>query len=831
MPTKTPSNPRTKRGTRPSGKRSAARAGGKGTRRPTVRKVRGKAPRKAKASSRKRWFALIGLVLAVAALWVGWPFWQIVRQFGSHPWQQPSRIYGRAQPLETGAAWSRNALQRAIEDAGYRRQAEGALTLGHYRLDGATFEISRRRFPSPGGMRGGDLLRIRLSDGAIADLTVGGARRNRAALDPPLVASFYGDAFEERRPVSVDELPEELIYAVLAAEDAGFLDHGGISVSGILRAAWANVRAGGVAQGGSTLTQQLVKNRYLSHKRTVGRKVREAVLAVLIDWRYEKRSILEAYLNEIYWGRSGSVNLMGVGAAAWAYFGKHPGQLDLAESALLAGIIRSPGSFSPRGKPERARAERDRILDRLVDLEWIDPARAEAAQKSPLGILDRSMVARRAPYFADAVAVEARERFGVESLRDTGYVLLTTLDPRDQRMAEEAVGWGVEALENGWEKDRKATTPLESALISIDPRTGGILAYVGGRDYGRSQFDRLSRAKRQAGSAFKPIVYAAAYQQGLAPASPVEDAPFTHVDHGRTWRPQNSDGEHRGWVTTRVSLAESLNVPTAKLALEVGLGNVIELAHRMGITTDISPYPALALGAMEVSPRELATVYATLASGGVRPPVHAIEAVFDRSGEPVSGRPLPPPARVLEPEIAYLVTDVLRDVLDTGTAKRVREQGIEDRLAGKTGTTNSRRDSWFAGYGPERVSLVWVGYDDNTRTQLSGARAAVPIWARFTYGVRPAGGYLDFAQPQGIVRAMVDPATGALATYRCTSIESELFTAASLPTEICPFHPAPPLHQGDEVEAERKRKRNPFRRWLDKIRKRDKPRGSGNVIR
>lgn len=679
--------------------------------------------------------------------------------------------------------------------------------------------VARRRFPSRSGMIGGDRLEITLASGAISRLALDGVLMSEVLLDPPLIASYYGPELQERRPSSVDELPEELIYSVLAAEDAGFLEHAGISISGTLRAAWANLRARGVRQGGSTLTQQLIKNRYLSPERTWSRKIQEAILALVIDWRYEKRDILEAYLNEIYWGRSGSVNLMGVGAAAWAYFGKHPAELDLAECALLAGMIRSPGSYRPQAHPARARARRNAVLERLGELGWVESARVAAAEKAPLGTIDRPLIARRAPFFADAMAEEAAHRFGVSALRETGITLLSTLDPSAQKAAEEALGWGVKALEKGWEKGRKGRPPLEAALISIDPRDGAIEAYVGGRDYGRSQFDRLAHAHRQAGSAFKPVVYAAAYRDGWAPASTIEDAPFTFVDHGRRWSPRNSDGQHRGWISTRTALTQSLNVPTAKMALRIGLGSIVDLAHRMGIEADLEAYPALALGAMEVTPRELATVYATLAAGGQRPRVHGLEAVFDRGGAALSGQRLPAPERVLPAEVAYLVTDVLRGVLDTGTARSVRGQGLVDRLAGKTGTTNSRRDSWFAGYSPERVSLVWVGYDDNATTHLSGARAALPIWARFTQSVRPPNGFTDFEQPAGVIRAFVDPTTGALATDRCHQVVSELFTEQSLPHGLCPFHPGRALLQPEDTRIERERqRRNPFRRWLDKIR-------------
>ena len=787
---------------------------------PPRRPAKPRQPARARPVTRRRrwpWLAAAAVMVGVL-IWLGLPFWQIARQFGAQPWQQPSRLYGRSTALVVGQAVGRTTLERVLKRAGYRQQSAGDLRTGGYRSDGGTVTVARRRFPTPRGFVGPDLLRIELGGGGIRALSVDGDARRRALLDPPLVASFYGADLQERRPVSVDELPEELVYAVLAAEDAGFLEHAGISISGVLRAAWANLRAGGVHQGGSTLTQQLIKNRYLTHERTWSRKIQEAILAVVIDARYAKRDILEAYLNEIYWGRSGSVDLMGVGAAAWVYFAKHPSQLDLAECALLAGIIRSPGSYSPRAHPDRALVKRDQVLDRLATLGWVDAAVIARAKEQPLGTVDRTVVARRAPFFAEAAAAEAAARFGLGELRDTGYVLLSTLDMSTQSLAEEAVTWGVHALEEGWEKDRRTDAPLEAALLSVDPRDGAILAYVGGRDYGRSQFDRIAQARRQAGSAFKPVVYAAAFRAGLSPASPVEDAPFTHVDHGRSWSPKNSDGQHRGWISSRRALVESLNVPTAKLALRVGMSTIAELAGSMGIESALDPYPALALGAMEVTPRELTSVYATLAAGGVRPEIHGLVGVLDRQGDPVPGRPLAAPERVLSPEIAYLVTDVLRDVLDEGTAQGVRSQGLEDRLAGKTGTTNSRRDSWFAGYGTTRVSLVWVGYDDNTRTRLSGARAAVPIWARFTHAVRPSTGFPDFEQPNGIRRAFVDPTTGQLATRRCFEISSELFTAETLPREMCPLHPGRPIMQPDGVIVEPERRRNPFRRWLDRVR-------------
>ena len=307
--------------------------------------------------------------------------------------------------------------------------------------------------------------------------------------------------------------------------------------------------------------------------------------------------------------------------------------------------------------------------------------------------------------------------------------------------------WGVEALENGWEKGRKGKgEPLQAALVSIDPNDGAILAYVGGRDYGESQFDRAGEAMRQTGSAFKPVVYAAAFEDGKAyPAAFIEDAPLTVRQAGsEPWTPKNSDGSYHGWVSVRTAVEKSLNVATARMALQEGLGRVVQVARDLGIETPLEPVPSIALGAFEVTPVQLTTVYASFAAGGRRPPVHALEGVLDPLGRPLETAPLPAPQRVISPETAYLVTSILQGVIDHGTGASARRQGVKGPLAGKTGTTNDRRDSWFAGYSPNRVTTVWVGYDDNRPTNLSGSRAGVPLWARFMVAVRPSGGYPVF---------------------------------------------------------------------------------------
>ncbi|HNU84124.1 MAG TPA: penicillin-binding transpeptidase domain-containing protein, partial [Thermoanaerobaculia bacterium] len=404
--------------------------------------------------------------------------------------------------------------------------------------------------------------------------------------------------------------------------------------------------------------------------------------------------------------KPGAVNLMGVGAAARAYFDKPAAELDLAEAALLAGIIRAPAELSPYRRPEAALARRNQILDRLVALRWVASERAEAAKAAPLGVRATGYGQNRAPFFAAAVAAEARRRYGIESLADAGLILLSTLDEVEQAAAAAAVEAGVADLA-GRVGERGA--PLQAALVALDPLTGGARAWVGGRDFRASQFDRVSQMRRQAGSTFKPVVYAAAFAGEVAtPATLIADEPLLLELAGRQWSPKNDDGEFLGWISARTAVERSRNLPTVRLALEVGLPPIVDLARRLGVASPLSPVPALALGAFELSPLELATVYSVFASGGVRPPVHTLDGVLDGRGQPLAGTALPPPERVLSPEAAYLVTSLLEGVVAHGTGQRARQLGLTDPVAGKTGTTNQKRDAWFAGFAPGKVALAWV---------------------------------------------------------------------------------------------------------------------------
>ena len=820
--------------------RKRASSSRSGRRRKIIQKKRGPKPRrsirrrkKKQGRWRRRFLLLIVVGLIAGGAWLVWPFWQMSGQFAERPVKQPSRLYGEPQLLVAGRTLPPERLLSELEDLGYRRTKSAQPEWGEYTYQTGRLRAHLRAYPTRWGRYSGGVLDARWSGRRLTEIRLRGESKQRMTIEPPLLYSYYGPDYQERRPVALEEISRPMIQATLAAEDDRFFQHKGLSIRGIARAAWVNLRGGEIRQGGSTLTQQLVKNLFLTQERTFVRKLREVALAIMIDLRYDKEQILSAYLNEIYWGSSGGANLMGVGAAAWAYFGTDPTHLDLCQSAVLAGMIRSPGNYSPVGRPERALERRDWVLGRMEKLGWIESADAEAAISEPLCVSPQPARGRTAPYFGDRMATEAAQRFGIAELADSGYVLLSTLDRRDQEMAEAAVEWGLDALKEGWEKESKAEGPLQAALVSIDPKSGAIRSYVGGRDYGQSQFDRASLAQRQTGSAFKPVVYATAFEQRVAaPSSLLEDAPLTVELAGRTWSPKNSNGQFRNdWVSARVALEDSLNVPTARLALQVGLPEIVGTAQALGIRSRLSPVPALALGAFEVTPLELASVYAVFAAGGVKNEVHGLHAVLDPQGVLVEGRKLAEPERVLSAQGTYLLTSVLQGVLDRGTGASARVQGLTDPLAGKTGTTNDRRDSWFAGYSPDRVSLVWVGYDDNSVTRLSGARAALPIWSRFTFKVRPAGGYPVFAQPAGVMTAVIDPSTGTLATDDCPEVLTEVFLAGASPREICRLHGDGRVLDGyqeqiaDETPTEKKKR---FQ-WLRKLfRSKDRSQTAGN---
>jgi penicillin-binding protein 1B len=707
----------------------------------------------------------------------------------------PSRIYSQGLRVAAGGATTASDLAAYLDALGYRAvpgDPPGPATFvseaDRVRIHTRPYEIGPLAAPAAG-------IEVVFDAAGVRSVHVDGREAADVRLEPVELATLYGSERNEHRPVTLSRVPGHVRLAVLAAEDEDFFQHSGVSPAGVLRAVWINARDGKVRQGGSTITQQLVRTVYLSSERSYRRKLRESLLAISLEHRYGKERILESYLNRMYWGTRSGTHLYGIGAAARIGFGKDVSELSVAEGASLAGTLCSPARYAPWRSERSSVARRDRVLRRMHALGWIDRDELGRALAEPLRIAPAPRDRPHAPYFVDAMRVEAAKRYDLdrERLARGGYTLLSTLDWLEQRAAERVTGRELDRLER-----RAKRSGLQAALISVDPRSGAVRAYQGGRDYAASQFDRVRRAHRQLGSAFKPFVFAAAFAAGaILPSTLVLDAPIEVRYEDTTWQPENYEEDYQGSVTVRRAVEQSLNTAAVRLAVMTGVRTVIDRTQGLGLPVEAVAGPAVALGAVDASTAELATAYATLASGGVRPALHGLVLVLDGNGREVPGLALLP-QRVLDPATAWVTNDVLRGVLDRGTAAGARALGVRDGLAGKTGTSNEGRDAWFAGYSPDRTTVVWVGRDDHAPTGLTGASGALPIWAAFVRAVRPPGGFEPFPRPPELVPVLIDPSTGGLATPSCPTQEIEYLPPQYYaPVVACAAHPV----QWGDVEA------------------------------
>jgi penicillin-binding protein 1B len=598
------------------------------------------------------------------------------------------------------------------------------------------------------------------------------------------IAALQGTVRRTQLWVPLGEMPPVVVQAVLAAEDRRFFHHPGIDVRAVLRATVTNLRRGGVRQGGSTITQQLARMLFFSNDRTWGRKLRESGTALLLETQYSKRQILQAYLNAVYMGQDGEVAIYGVGAAARHFLGKAVAEVRLDEAALLAAAIQAPNRTFLGHFPRAVQARRNRILQAMRDLGTAGEPGVRAAMGRPLPRPPASSAAQEA-YFVDLVREEIARRVALPA---SGEVrIATTLEPRLQQAAERALRDGLDRLERA--QPGRSGGRLQAALVAIQPASGAIRALVGGRGYRESPFNRATRAARQPGSLFKPFVYLAAFEAeragrgpGLTPASLVLDDPIAIPDGAGTWEPQNFDRQFRGPVTVRTALEASLNVPAVRVAQEVGLEAVVRLAHALGIARPLAAVPSLALGTAEVTLLEITAAYATLANGGVRAVPTTLAAEAAPPGA-LAVEPIPPPVRVVSAESVFLLTHVLRGVMRYGTGRASARWGLSDVAAGKTGTTGNLRDAWFVGYTPDLVVGVWVGLDDASPVGLTGAQAALPIWAAVMQAAVRQAPPGAFTPPPGVVMASVDAVTGRMAAVGCgggPTIE-EAFRAGSEP--------------------------------------------------
>ena len=738
----------------------------------------------------------VALVVIVAVTYGAMMSDAVSNRFDGRRWSLPSRVYSGSLVLYPGLALSRKQLTERLDRLAYHRIDRKLKSPGEYRVDAKGVTVFLREVKLPVMTRAAGAVRIAFTGGKrktgqirrMVDLR-SGSPLQILELEPEELMQVFGDHQQSRHLVSQAEVPSALVEAVLAAEDADFYDHAGVDFRALFRALVVNARAGRIRQGGSTLTQQLAKNFFLSPTRSIVRKAKEFVIAFVIESKYDKDTILEVYLNEIYLGQRGSVSVHGVGEAARFYFGKPVEQLSVAECATLAGIIRSPTRYSPYGHPKAALGRRNQVLDSMKDRGYLDEPSHRVATEEPLDTVGYAPYVRTAPYFIDYVASQLKTMYPDVELNQAGLSVYTSLDVGVQHQAERALISGLAKLEKKYpdlERD-DSQQKLQGAIVVLQPSTGQVLAMVGGRDYGESQFNRVTQAARQPGSAFKPFVYLAALDKYDLTAR-LDNESKSYVGHdGKLWRPHNYDRKSGGTVTLRHALTHSMNLPTVDLAKNVGLEPIISLARAAGISSDLEPHLSLALGSFEVFPLELAVAYATLAHEGVRPNALSVRSVVDQNGNVIQRQHLKI-RTVTSPARAFLLSSILKDVVYQGTGRSLARRGIRFPVAGKTGTTNDYRDAWFVGYTPELVTLVWVGFDDNLSMGMAASKVAIPIWADLMRNIGWRTSKKWFTSPEEVTVAKVCEQTGQLALDDCPDAIEEIFEAGRVPTEDCPEH-------------------------------------------
>jgi penicillin-binding protein 1B len=709
--------------------------------------------------------------------------------------QVPSRVYSRPTLLREGMALTPAGLVKTLNGLKYEQKAGMPAGAGEF----STGESVVTLVPRVVGGGATEPLAAVFEKERLKELRGLRTKKRYATqpLEPELITYLFDESREKRRLVKYEELPDVMVKAVLAIEDRRFFSHPGLDPMRIIGAAVRNLRAESYLQGGSTITQQLVKNFFLTPERTINRKAQEAFLAFVLERRASKKEILELYLNEIYLGQVGSFSINGVGEAARIYFRKDIGNLTLPEAALIAGMIQSPNPYNPYRHAQRAVERRNTVLRAMHESGFIDAATADVAIATPLKVEPPTADSAEAPYFVDLVGAQLAARYEARDLTTGNLSIYTTLDLPLQALAQQALSNGLAEVDKLIAK-RKPKSPVQGSLIAIEPSTGAIVALVGGRSYGSSQYNRVMKARRQPGSTFKPFVYLAAFEATfddpalppITPATVVEDAPSVFFFEDKEYIPQNYEDTYLGNVTLRRALSKSLNVATVKVAEMVGYDRVAGLwTNRLKMPGDVRAYPAVALGSFEATPLEMATAYNVLANGGLKVEPVSVLQVADAASKVLEQHEATPPERVVHEESTYLVVNMMRSVVNEGTAASARSMGFANDAAGKTGTTNDLRDAWFAGFTPDLLCVVWVGFDDNTPVGLSGARAALPIWVQFMKGALAGVKSKPFTVPsENVVFIDIDKDNGMLATPHCPRVVSEAFIAGTEPMERCPLH-------------------------------------------
>jgi len=744
----------------------------------------------------------LSLISSIAGAIVFSHYWNkyarlIERKLGPGPFNTPSKIFAAAQAVHVGEPGYPAEIVSHLRTAGYSESS--ANRSGWFRLRSDAVEV----FPGPDSYFAAEPAVLKFAGGKVTRIV--SLRDNTEQtvydLEPELITNLFDKSREKRRLVRFEDIPKVVKDAIISIEDKRFFEHAGFDPLRLVKAAYVDLREMRKEQGASTLSMQLARSFFLQPDKRFSRKLAELMIALQLEGRLGKEKIFEFYVNQVYLGRRGSFNIHGIGEAAQAYFQKDFRELTLPEAATLAGIIQRPSSLDPFRYPDRARDRRNVVLHAMLQNEVISRQDHDVAVRSPLLVAMGSAESSEAPYFVDLVNEQLQSRFPEKDLVTQVFRVYTTLDMNLQRAAAEAIRFGMPLVDEQVKRQRRyrgRTPPTpQCALVALDPHTGEVKALVGGRHYGLSQLNRVT-AKRQPGSAFKPFVYAAALNSALDPSMPlltplstVDDSPTTFWFDGKPYEPSNFKNETHGMTTLRNALARSMNIATVKVAEMTGYDQVVNLARKAGMNLLIQPTPAVALGAYEVQTLEIAGAYTVFANNGAYLAPYMIRSVRAQNGQLVlENRPQPIP--VLDPRIAYLMTNLLEEVMRAGTAAGVRARGFAAPAAGKTGTSH---DGWFSGYTSNLLCVVWVGFDDNTELDIEGARSALPIWTEFmkrAIAFRPYRNPAPFEPVDGIVSAEVDPATQALAATGCPGRRAEVFVAGTQPAAYCRLHGGKP---------------------------------------
>ncbi|OAV00082.1 penicillin-binding protein 1B [Moraxella catarrhalis] len=707
---------------------------------------------------------LLIIILVMIAAFVVYAMYlnaAVVSKFEKRKWDIPATLYSRPLNLHQGANLSASELESWLKLLRY--SSGNTNQTGRYQKNGQTYTIYTR------GFNYGDtdknpkqLIEVRFENGTIKSLksTVPNPH-GMVRLEPIKIGSIYPDNNEDRLLITADQMPKPLIDALIATEDRAFYRHYGISVRGITRALIANLSGGQVQQGGSTITQQLIKNFYLNSERTFKRKANEALMALLLELHYNKDEILLAYMNEINLGQNGNQSVNGFGIASQFYFDKPLGELSLDQYALLVGLARGPSHYNPRKNPERALDRRNTVLNNMLVTGKIDEATYQKAIEQPLGVVKSPAIAKpQFPDFFDVVQRELKTHYRQEDLQNRGLRIISTLDPLAQQAANTAMANKLGELR----KKGSRTRDLQGALVSAHPATGELVALVGsGSEF--TGFNRAIDAKRQVGSLLKPVIYLTAFQSGKYNlTTPVNDNQVTYTVGGRSWTPKNYGGNSHGSVPLLTALANSYNQAAVNVGIELGMNAFKAQMGNLSITADIPPYPSVMLGAIDLSPMQMLGMYQIFANGGAYTPIHTIRTVMDDKGR-ILQRSQPNHQFRAPPQAVYLLNRGLQEVIKSGTAKAANSINGQLGLAGKTGTTNDNRDAWFAGYSGNYVSVVWVGRDDNKPIGLTGGTGALPIWTDYMKRLNLTA--VNLPLPAGVTWQWMDGNSGLPTLQAC----------------------------------------------------------------